>query len=292
MFTFSISFRQATLTEAGEAVDRETRSFDSKSGETARLRAKEDLLDYRFLPEPDLPPLRLARDWVEGQAASLPPLPDALFARFTGPGYGLARAEAALLLQEPGAAAFLRALVGDGDDDVLRREVKPHGDGAAGVAATLARPARVCWGWLCSELLGKLKKLRGPGVAETRGGAMALQAQALESSNSSSSNNNNNTTNAGEADEGAEGGVRDVLLTSPVCPARLGALIDLVSSGAVSGKQAKELLDAMVFQNDTRSPAEIAQVRLDLREKKKKKTNYMCILSRQCLFFCCCFFSS
>ncbi len=74
--------RQAAVLEAGERVVQETRSFDAGAGTTRTLRSKEEAHDYRYFPEPDLPPLDLAPERIAGLIATLPELPWARRARF------------------------------------------------------------------------------------------------------------------------------------------------------------------------------------------------------------------
>ncbi|MCY0878657.1 MAG: Asp-tRNA(Asn)/Glu-tRNA(Gln) amidotransferase subunit GatB [Firmicutes bacterium] len=70
--------RQAELLSRGERIVRETRGFDDVSGRTYSQRSKEEAHDYRYFPEPDLPPLVLQSEWIEKERAALPPLPDAI----------------------------------------------------------------------------------------------------------------------------------------------------------------------------------------------------------------------
>jgi aspartyl-tRNA(Asn)/glutamyl-tRNA(Gln) amidotransferase subunit B len=69
--------RQRAALEAGEPLRQETRHFDEEQGTTLTLRSKEEAFDYRYFPEPDLPPLAPDRAWVEGLRADLPELPAA-----------------------------------------------------------------------------------------------------------------------------------------------------------------------------------------------------------------------
>ena len=75
--------RQIDLLEAGESFTSETRSFDATSGTTFSLRSKEAANDYRYFPEPDLPPFRVKADAIEKIKANMPALPRELFAKFT-----------------------------------------------------------------------------------------------------------------------------------------------------------------------------------------------------------------
>jgi aspartyl-tRNA(Asn)/glutamyl-tRNA(Gln) amidotransferase subunit B len=74
--------RQIALIESGGQVTQETRLWDERAGETRVMRSKEEAHDYRYFPEPDLPPLVVAQEFIEKVRASLPELPDARRNRF------------------------------------------------------------------------------------------------------------------------------------------------------------------------------------------------------------------
>lgn len=97
--------RQCQLLSAGGIVEQETRSFDEGSGETMVMRSKEDAHDYRYFPEPDLPPLVVEDDWVEAIHSTLPELPAVRIERMITR-YQLT-AEQAERLMEHGQAADL-----------------------------------------------------------------------------------------------------------------------------------------------------------------------------------------
>jgi aspartyl-tRNA(Asn)/glutamyl-tRNA(Gln) amidotransferase subunit B len=73
---------QIDLIEDGGAVQQATVLFNPDTGETRAMRSKEDAHDYRYFPDPDLPPLVIAPDWVERVRAAMPELPAAMAARF------------------------------------------------------------------------------------------------------------------------------------------------------------------------------------------------------------------
>ena len=79
------------LIEAGEVIISETRTFDASAGTTSSMRAKEDLNDYRYFPEPDLSPVFISDEWLNSIKASIPQLPRELHLRlveeFGLPGY-------------------------------------------------------------------------------------------------------------------------------------------------------------------------------------------------------------
>lgn len=107
--------RQTAILDSGGRVVQETRGYVDATGETASQRSKEEAHDYRYFPEPDLPPLRIAREEIAALRATLPELPDAKRARFQQD-YGLTPDEAAALAEtRERADAFEQAvrLVGD-----------------------------------------------------------------------------------------------------------------------------------------------------------------------------------
>ena len=75
--------RQSKACEAGSKIIQETRLYDEARGVTLSMRKKEEAFDYRYFPEPDLPPYDVAAKDIEAVRASLPELPDAKFARYT-----------------------------------------------------------------------------------------------------------------------------------------------------------------------------------------------------------------
>lgn len=74
--------RQIALLEAGGEVVQETRLWNDREGRTYTMRSKEDAHDYRYFPEPDLPPLEVSEAWIEGLRAGLPELPETRRQRF------------------------------------------------------------------------------------------------------------------------------------------------------------------------------------------------------------------
>ncbi len=97
--------RQAAILRAGGAVPRETRLYDEATGETARMRSKEEAHDYRYFPEPDLAPVALDESWLAGLRASLPELPRARAARFAAT-YGLPEYDAGVLTADRALADY------------------------------------------------------------------------------------------------------------------------------------------------------------------------------------------
>lgn len=102
--------RQIELIEDGGTVVQETRLYDPDRKETRSMRSKEDSQDYRYFPDPDLPPLRISREWVEQVRATMPELPDAMRARFTSQ-LGLSDYDAMIVTQSKAMANYFEAAV-------------------------------------------------------------------------------------------------------------------------------------------------------------------------------------
>lgn len=128
--------RQRALLEAGQSVRQETRGYDEARGETFPQRGKEDMPDYRWMREPDLPPLVLDPAAVEALRAALPEAPSARRTRYIE-NLGIDAQHARLLASEPPLASLF--------DAVLAR-LAPGGGEARGVAAFFAGDLRAALG--------------------------------------------------------------------------------------------------------------------------------------------------
>jgi len=166
--------RQIEIIEDGGEVKQESRLWDSVKNESRSMRSKEEAHDYRYFPEPDLPPLRVTQEEVDNIKAGLPELPTQLRKRFETE-YGLSAYDADVLSQTQSLAQWYEALV----------------------AGHPANPKQ-CANWLANELLGRLKELNKD-IAE-----------------------------------------------SPVSAKALAALLDRIADNTISGKIAKDVLDAML----------------------------------------------
>ena len=103
--------RQIELIEDGGTVVQETRLFDSERDETRPMRSKEDAMDYRYFPDPDLLPLAIANDWIEQVRQAMPELPAAMRERFERE-YGLPAYEAQTLTASRELAAYYELVAG------------------------------------------------------------------------------------------------------------------------------------------------------------------------------------
>jgi aspartyl-tRNA(Asn)/glutamyl-tRNA(Gln) amidotransferase subunit B len=99
---------QIDLIEDGGRVQQATVLFDPDTGETRAMRTKEDAHDYRYFPDPDLPPLVIAPEWVERVRAQMPELPRLMAGRFQRE-YGLPAYDAAMMTQSKAFGAFFEA---------------------------------------------------------------------------------------------------------------------------------------------------------------------------------------
>lgn len=103
--------RQIELVESGGEVVQETRLFDTAKGETRSMRSKEDAHDYRYFPDPDLPPLLISDEWIAAVRATLPELPQARRARFCAD-YQLSDYDAAQLTSDKAFADYYEQVLG------------------------------------------------------------------------------------------------------------------------------------------------------------------------------------
>ena len=164
--------RQTEVLDSGGRLVHETRGWNDARGLTVSQRTKEFAEDYRYFPEPDLPPLEVSRQWVDELRAGLPELPAARRERFIT-AYGLTPYDASLLTSSKPMAAFF--------EDTVR----------------LGAPAKAAANWILSDF------------------SRLLNADRKEIEQAS------------------------------VKPAHLQQLIQLIESGTISGKMAKETFEAM-----------------------------------------------
>ena len=146
--------RQSETLQRGEQVFQETRGWDELHAVTVVQRRKETEDDYRYFPEPDLPPLVIEAGWLEQVRAALPELPEARLQRFQTQ-YGLGAYDAGVLTVEPAVADYF--------EQVLR---------LAPVAAPEAAP-KVAANWITGELFGLLNQADA-GIEENRVSAAGL----------------------------------------------------------------------------------------------------------------------
>jgi aspartyl-tRNA(Asn)/glutamyl-tRNA(Gln) amidotransferase subunit B len=107
--------RQVASVESGQKVEQVTLLFNAGTGQVKPTRSKEESHDYRYFPDPDLPPLVLTIPWIAEQRAALPELPDARRARLEL-ALGLSAYDARVLTSEPALAGYYEAVVAEGVD--------------------------------------------------------------------------------------------------------------------------------------------------------------------------------
>jgi aspartyl-tRNA(Asn)/glutamyl-tRNA(Gln) amidotransferase subunit B len=143
--------RQGRALDAGEPLVMETRGWDDARQATYRMRAKETSDDYRYFPEPDLPPLHVDGAWIDRIRAALAELPAARRARYEA--LGLSAYDAAVLVADPGMTGAFEAIASAGPavpakevsnfvSGTHARAAKASGLNAAGLAGA-GRPADV-----------------------------------------------------------------------------------------------------------------------------------------------------
>lgn len=110
--------RQEDVLEDGGHVVQETRTFDPARGITLSMRSKENAHDYRYMPEPDLPPIVTSEETIEKYRSELPELPDARRARLEKE-YGLSDYDAGIITSSRAMAEYFDAVVATGADPKL-----------------------------------------------------------------------------------------------------------------------------------------------------------------------------
>jgi aspartyl-tRNA(Asn)/glutamyl-tRNA(Gln) amidotransferase subunit B len=107
--------RQTAILESGGRVEQVTLGWDEANHRTVVQRVKEGSSDYRYFPEPDLPPLEISREWVEEIRVRMPELPDAKKARYVAE-LGLSAYDAGVLTADRAVAEYFEAAVGAGGE--------------------------------------------------------------------------------------------------------------------------------------------------------------------------------
>src|SRR5919198_266948 len=151
--------RQVEIVEAGGKVEQETRLFDPERGETRSMRSKEEAHDYRYFPEPDLPPLLVDEALVAEVRRTLPELPRARAARYENE-LGLSAFDAGLLTSERAIADFFDAALdayGRGAEAAKKVANWVNGEGARLANETGLSPAS--WKVGPTQLAGILRLL-------------------------------------------------------------------------------------------------------------------------------------
>jgi aspartyl-tRNA(Asn)/glutamyl-tRNA(Gln) amidotransferase subunit B len=115
--------RQTELLERGEKVVQETRGWDSSKNVTVSQRKKESAHDYRYFPEPDIPPMEFTKDYVENLKCKLPELPDAKEKRFALE-YKLNAEDIAILTAQNDLAEYFEQVIGEIKEKICSHEIE------------------------------------------------------------------------------------------------------------------------------------------------------------------------
>jgi len=151
--------RQADVLDAGGRVDTDTRLWDETGGCTVAMRTKEDSEDYRYFPEPDLPPLAIAPDRLARLRASLPELPDARQARLAS-SYGLGEDDASAMARTEATSAYYeQAAQASGDAAATCRWMRNELSRRLAEAGLVIESSRVT-----PQALGALIRMASTGV--------------------------------------------------------------------------------------------------------------------------------
>ena len=204
--------RQVALIEDGGTVVQETRLYDPGRNETRSMRGKEDAQDYRYFPDPDLPPLAIDAAWIERVRASMPELPELRKLRFSA-----TSAEDFIELVKGGAGVDLSDV-----SDQVYEESNPV------LQASLQKPVHAlpiaeATALVASRALADYFEALVDAGVEARSAARWLLGEVAAALNRSESD------------------IED----APVTPAGLATLIGRVADGTISGKIAKDVFDAM-----------------------------------------------
>ncbi|KAA8909840.1 GatB/GatE catalytic domain-containing protein [Sphaerosporella brunnea] len=144
--------RQIGIVEAGGTVEGETRGWDAEHSTTKKLRMKEGEVDYRYMPEPDLPPVVLGPGLVEKVRETLPPLPEQVIAELTSPAYGLSLKDSkTMLLWDEGRTTGYHRVI-----TLYKYVVKLVTDTLSAQKKDTKGVGKVVGNWLVNELGGLL----------------------------------------------------------------------------------------------------------------------------------------
>lgn len=148
------SRRQINILEAGGTVGKETRGYDIDKRETFLTRTKESAVDYRYMPEPDLPSVVITEEFLEQCLQDLPELPDALLDRLQSEPYNLALKDARVLLQDKSLLLYYEAVL---------QQVGLRG-----------KSAKIVSNWIVHELLGRRRVMQEMGKESSEIGVQSM----------------------------------------------------------------------------------------------------------------------
>ncbi len=226
------ALRQASLVvDGGKPTQRETRTFDPRQNITIKIRDKDGAVDYRFMPEPDLPPLCLSKETLDFDnleqflEAKLPELPEAALVRLMNQ-YGIAEASSLILTSDRPAISFF--------EDAVRLSINEQElEGKTIDEETKKQVPVVISNWLCNDLFALIKE-----------SATAKDDSPI----------------GGDTVEGHSSLNHPISVKySLVDAVRFSSLITLIMRGIVSTTQAKKLLQVMYKDDHESLPMSIAE---------------------------------
>ena len=157
--------RQIELIEAGGKVVQATRLYDPDQNETRQMRSKEDSMDYRYFPDPDLMPLIISPEWKAKVAATMPELPGAMKKRLVAE-FGLTDYDAAIITASKDVADyFMRAADGVKDKKIVANWVM----GEVAAAVNAAEGMTYADAAVKAEVLGEILKRLTDGTVNAKG---------------------------------------------------------------------------------------------------------------------------
>ena len=157
--------RQIELIEAGGKVVQATRLYDQDQNETRQMRSKEDSMDYRYFPDPDLMPLIISPEWKAKVAATMPELPGAMKKRLVAE-FGLTDYDAAIITASKDVADyFMRAADGVKDKKIVANWVM----GEVAAAVNAAEGMTYADAAVKAEVLGEILKRLTDGTVNAKG---------------------------------------------------------------------------------------------------------------------------
>jgi aspartyl-tRNA(Asn)/glutamyl-tRNA(Gln) amidotransferase subunit B len=139
--------RQTEALEAGESIVQETRGWDEGKQATVSQRKKESAHDYRYFPEPDIPPFEFTEDSIEELRRSLPELPDAKSERFVSE-YALPAADVAILTEDKDFSGYFEAVASEISEKI----------GSGEIVASVDRAVKLACNYLLTEVRKRLSE--------------------------------------------------------------------------------------------------------------------------------------
>ncbi len=155
--------RQVAIVDAGGTIVQETRLFNNTTGETSSMRSKEEAHDYRYFPEPDLPPLIVEDEWLTEIRDAMPELPPAKRKRFVED-YGISEYDATVLIASRAISDYFEtAATASGDAKTTAKFVQGDLAGALNAAEKSITDSPIS-----AERLAELVKLRSDGTLSSK----------------------------------------------------------------------------------------------------------------------------